>query len=131
MPHLYIGLEYSLTNNTTLAEKFFTQALEIAPNDPFVLHELGVTAFSSGNYLGAEKYFSDALLRIESVTKNGLSSSLSDKWESLLNNLGHVNRKLGRYTDSISFHQQALVLSPLNPSTYSSLGYVQTLTGEN
>ena len=58
----------------------------------------------------------------------GLSSSLSDKWESLLNNLGHTHRKLGRYQESISFHQQALVLSPLNPSTYSALGYEQTLT---
>ena len=130
LPQLYIGLEYSLTNNTNLAEKFFCQALEIAPNDPFVLHELGVTAFTSGNYERAEKYFSDALLRVESVTRSGLSSSLSDKWESLLNNLGHTYRKLERYSESISFHQQALVLSPLNPSTYSALGYVQTLTGD-
>jgi len=130
LPHLYIGLEYSLTNNTTLAEKFFSQALEIAPNDPFVLHELGVTSFSSGNFERAEKYFSDALLRVESVTRTGLCSSLSDKWESLLNNLGHTYRKLGRYSESISFHQQALVLSPLNPSTYSALGYVQTLVGD-
>ena len=64
------------------------------------------------------------------MSRSGLSSSLSDKWESLLNNLGHTHRKLGRYQESISFHQQALVLSPLNPSTYSALGYVQTLTGD-
>ena len=56
--------------------------------------------------------------------------SLSDKWEILLNNLGHTLRKLGRYQESISFHQQALLLSPLNPSTYSTLDYVQTLTGD-
>ena len=64
------------------------------------------------------------------VFRNGLSSALSDKWESLLNNLGHTYRKLGRYQESVAFHQQALVLSPLNPSTYSALGYVQTLTGD-
>ena len=62
------------------------------------------------------------------MSRSGLSSSLSDKWESLLNNLVHTHRKLGRYQESISFHQQALVLSPLNPSTYYTLGYVQTLT---
>ena len=28
----------------------FSQALEIAPHDPFVLHELGVTAFQSGQF---------------------------------------------------------------------------------
>ena len=36
---LYIKLEYSFTNNTHLAEKFFSQALEVALNDSFVLHE--------------------------------------------------------------------------------------------
>jgi len=130
LPLLYIGLEYSCTNNQNLAERFFTQALQIAPKDPFVLHELGVTAFNNGNYERAEKYFSDALLKIESVSIVGNSSVMSEKWESLLNNLGHTYRKLGRYSEALSFHQQALVLSPLNPSTYSALGYVQTLTND-
>ena len=53
LAQLYIKREYSLTNNTHLAEKFFSQAL--APNDPFVLHELGVTASSFGHYEKAEK----------------------------------------------------------------------------
>ena len=44
---LYIGLEYGLTNNAKLAERFFSQALEIAPEDPFVLHEMGVVAFQN------------------------------------------------------------------------------------
>ena len=43
LPQLYSNLGYSLTNNTHLAEKFFRQALEVALNDPFVLHELSVT----------------------------------------------------------------------------------------
>ena len=113
-----------------ITEKFFSQALEVAPNDPFFLHELGVTASSSGHYERAENFPSDALLRVESVSRSGLSSSLSDKWESLLNHLSHTHRKVGGYEESTSFHQQALVLSPLNPSTYSTLGYKQTLTGD-
>ena len=47
LPLLYIGLEYGLTDNTKLAEKFFNQALFIAPNDPFVLHELSVINFQN------------------------------------------------------------------------------------
>ena len=82
LPLLYIGLEYSLTNNQQYAKRFFSQvitasqgkarrlcqssrflqfgtnqfsqALEIAPHDPFVLHELGVTAFQSGQFEVAE-----------------------------------------------------------------------------
>ena len=88
LPLLYIGLEYSLTNNQQYAERFFSQvwilggtifkvclipfqALEIAPHDPFVLHELGVTAFQSGQYEVAEKYLRDALLKVEAVSKGG------------------------------------------------------------
>ena len=47
---LYTGVEYGLTNNSKLAERFFSQALEIAPDDPFVLHELGVTSFQKSEY---------------------------------------------------------------------------------
>ena len=44
---LYVGLEYGLTNNTKLAERFFQQAVTIAPDDPFVLHEMGTVAFQN------------------------------------------------------------------------------------
>ena len=47
LPVLYVGLEYGLTNNTKLAERFFTQAFSIAPQDPFVLHEMGTVAFQN------------------------------------------------------------------------------------
>lgn len=48
LPMLYIGLEYGLTNNSKLAELFFSQALSIAPEDPFVIHEVAVVAFQNG-----------------------------------------------------------------------------------
>ena len=57
-------------------------------------------------------------------------SVLSCKWESLLNNLGHSARKLGKFTESLSYHQQALVLVPMSASTYSAIGYVQALQGD-
>ncbi|GBN59393.1 Cell division cycle protein 16 [Araneus ventricosus] len=47
LPLLYIGLEYGLSNNIKLAERFFAQAQSIAPEDPFVLHELGVVAYQN------------------------------------------------------------------------------------
>jgi anaphase-promoting complex subunit 6 len=141
LPLLYIGLEYSLTNNQQLAERFFSQALEIAPHDPFVLHELGVTAFQvtnmicrfdelnlcfaqSGQLEVAEGHLRAALQAVEAVGEQG-EAGLAEKWESLLSNLGHTCRKLGRYQEALAFHQQALVLRPLNPATYSAIGYVQ------
>ena len=126
LPLLYIGVEYGLTNNPKLAEQFFTQALEIAPKDPFVLHELGVTCFQNQDFPGAEKYFKNALQEVKKVHRSVLSS----KWESLLNNLGHTARKLEKFSESLSYHQQALVLVPMSASTYSAIGYVQSLQGD-
>ena len=75
------------------------------------------------SYEGAEKRMLMALSQVQSVKQ----STLSSKWESLLNNLGHTARKLGKLEESLAYHQQALVLKPMASSTYAAIGYVQTL----
>uniref|UniRef100_A0A673KMB0 Cell division cycle protein 16 homolog n=1 Tax=Sinocyclocheilus rhinocerous TaxID=307959 RepID=A0A673KMB0_9TELE len=126
LPMLYIGLEYGLTNNPKLAERFFSQALTIAPEDPFVIHEVAVVAFQNGDYKTAEKLFLDAMDKIKAIG----NEVTVDKWEPLLNNLGHVCRKLKKYEQALEYHRQALVLIPQNASTYSSIGYVHSLMGD-
>ncbi|GAB6028590.1 anaphase promoting complex subunit cdc16 [Chamberlinius hualienensis] len=125
LPLLYIGLEYGLTNNPKLAEKFFNQALSIAPEDPFVLHEKGVIAYQNQEYQSAEKYFRDALDKVES----GEQVMLAEKWEPLLNNMGHVCRKLKKYEEALEYHQKALILIPQNASTYTAIGFVHAWIG--
>lgn len=119
LPLLYIGLECGLTNNVRLAEKFFQQAQNIAPDDPFVMHEMGVIAFQNlkysfnvikvrkfkwndFSYKAAEKHFKDALNRIRS----NQDATMVEKWEPLLNNLGHTCRKLKKYDESLEYHHQ-------------------------
>ncbi|XP_073980642.1 cell division cycle protein 16 [Rhodnius prolixus] len=126
LPLLYIGLECGLTNNIKLAEKFFIQAQSIAPSDPFVIHEMGVVAYQNNDFLTAEKYFEEALARVKEIDE----VIIADKWEPLFNNLGHTCRKLKKYEKSLEYHREALVLSPLNPSTLSSIGFVQALIGQ-
>uniref|UniRef100_A0A8C4MVI7 Cell division cycle 16 n=1 Tax=Equus asinus TaxID=9793 RepID=A0A8C4MVI7_EQUAS len=125
LPMLYIGLEYGLTNNSKLAERFFGQALSVAPEDPFVMHEVGVVAFQNGEWKTAEKWFLDALEKIKAIG----NEVTVDKWEPLLNNLGHVCRKLKKYAEALDYHRQALVLIPQNASTYSAIGYIHSLMG--
>lgn len=124
LPLLYIGLEYGLTDNTKLAEKFFNQAILIAPEDPFVLHELGVICYQNQDYDAAHKHFISALELIRS--KRDIES-LPDKWEALLNNLGHVCRKLNKYEEALEYHKQALLLSPQSSTSYSAIAYVYSL----
>ena len=124
LPLLYIGLEYGLTDNIKLAEKFFNQAIKIAPDDPFVLHELGVIAFQNQEYESAYKNF---LLALDLVKSKRDTSCLPDKWESLLNNLGHVCRKLKKYDEALEYHKQALLLLPQNYSSYAAIAFVYSL----
>ncbi|XP_038050279.1 cell division cycle protein 16 homolog [Patiria miniata] len=126
LPLLFVGLEYGLTKNFKLAEKFFDQALAIAPSDPFVLHEMGVVEFHNGDWDEAEKYFVKALAIVQSMG----TQDVPEKWEPLLNNLGHVSRKLKKYEEALEFHRQALVLCPHSPSSYSAIGYVYSLMGD-
>ncbi len=57
-------------------------------------------------------------------------SVMPDKWEALLNNLGHTLRKLGKYERALSYHQRALTLKPNTASTYSAIGFAQALKGD-
>ncbi|XP_062521450.1 cell division cycle protein 16 homolog [Corticium candelabrum] len=123
LPLLFIGQEYVQMDNS-LAGKFFKQALKIAPEDPDVLHELGVLKYQLGMYQKAEKYFSDAISHVEKYKGVGIQRH----WEMLYNNYGHVCRKLGKYDDAILSHHKALQLELHNPSTHSALGFVYSLT---
>lgn len=125
-PLLYIGIEYTKTNNSKLAERFLNKALSISSDDPFIKHEIGQIAFQNGNYSKAEKYFREALEKV----KNSNNGVLLDTWEPLLNNLGHTVRKLGRYKEALDYHHQALVLVPQNSFTLSAIGFTHSLLGD-
>ena len=127
LPLLYIGLEYGKTNNAKLAERFFEQALILSPDDPFVKQEMGVIAFQNGDYLSAEKNFKAALQKAQ-ITSGEV---LSETWEMLLSNHGHACCKPGRYQEALRYHKQALVLIPNKASTFSALGFVNSLLGNH
>jgi len=120
LPSLYIGLEYTVTNNLPLAEKFTREASVIAPDDPNVLHELGVIMYIKGNLEASEKYLIMAMHKLDEL-QNDVPSQ---KWQPLLNNLAHVYRATGKYHEAVQLHERALNLNPNNAATHSSLGLV-------
>lgn len=128
LPLLYIGVECGLTKNLEMAEKFFFQAMNIAPLDVFVLFELGVIKFEYELYESAEEIFRTTLEMVtEMAHTNG--ESISSRWEPLLNNLGHCCRKNKKYEEALEFHRRALILKPLSASTYTAFGFCQALMG--
>lgn len=128
LPLLYIGVECGLTKNFEMAEKFFYQAMSLAPLDVFVLHELGVIKYESESYEDAEEIFRATLTMVTEMCGRN-NEPLSDRWEPLLNNLGHCCRKNKKLNESLTFHMRALSLRPLNSQTYTAIGFVQALMG--
>lgn len=64
------------------------------------------------------------------LTEKEFLEKMSEKWEPLLNNLGHVYRKLGDYNEAIHYFNEALYLVPNNSSTLDSIGLVYSLMDE-
>lgn len=124
LPLLYVGIELAHMHNTILAEKYILQALEMSNNDVFVLHELGVVYYQKKHYDNAKKYF----LMVEDIlsTKYG-NRLLPPKWEPLLNNLGHVCRKLGQHEDALEYHYLSLMVIPNSAATYNTIGLIYGL----
>ena len=62
--HIYpslIGLQYGSTNNPLLAEKFFKEAISLAPEDPFVLAEMGALYLQTGKWEYALSYLQQVI----------------------------------------------------------------------
>lgn len=64
------------------------------------------------------------------LSRKHLMAQFPDKWEPLLNNMGHVCRKLGRCEQAIAYHSQALRMCPSSASSYDAIGLVYSLKGE-
>ncbi|XP_011211698.1 cell division cycle protein 16 homolog [Bactrocera dorsalis] len=128
LPLLYIGVECGLTKNLELAEKFFYQAMSIAPLDVFVLHELGVIKYEYEYYKSAEEVFLRTAEIVRARAKEN-KEELSARWEPLFNNLGHCCRKRKKYKEALTYHQYALLLKPQSPNTYTAMGFVYALMG--
>lgn len=102
--------------------------MSLAPLDVFVLHEMGVIKYESESFEDAEEIFRTTLGMVTEICKKN-NEPLSDRWEPLLNNLGHCCRKNKKLSESLSFHTRALSLKPLSSETYTAIGFVQSLMG--
>lgn len=122
IPSLSIGIEYLSVYNDELAEDFIKKAIEMQPQDPYPLNEMGVIYYRSNNFKKASSYFNQVLSLIE-------ESQLDDSWEPTVFNLAHCYRRLGKYTDAIKYYTLCLKLIPNNGSSYSALGLTYHLYG--
>uniref|UniRef100_A0A914IBQ8 Uncharacterized protein n=1 Tax=Globodera rostochiensis TaxID=31243 RepID=A0A914IBQ8_GLORO len=139
-PLLYIAVEYCFANNFKLAADFLTDAAQVAGANALVMHEQAATAFMENDFKKAEQILMEALrllvahavVVVDDGDPNGgggqqsveqlMAAEVNDFWEPLYNNLGHVLRKLGRYTDAIHVHRKSLLLSGAKADAWACLG---------
>ena len=120
VPWLGIGMEYLRTSHLPLALQNLQKAETIAPNNPQVLHELGVVHYVAGEYGLAARFFENAL-RIDEYNEEAREPSMF--------NLGHAHRKLREYSEAIKWYESALAIRPRSASTFSALGFTHHLQG--
>lgn len=95
----------------------------------FYLKKNYVIKFFCSSYPSAEEVFRTTLEMVTSLAKTN-KESISARWEPLLNNLGHCCRKNKKYKEALDFHRRALILKPQSATTYTAIGFVQTLMGK-
>ncbi len=117
IPHMMLGIIYSLQNQWDLAEKHYRDALETNPEFAPAANNLA--------YLLAERdqHLSDALHFAR------LAHSLSPDDYRVLDTLGWVYVKLGRYDQAVRELTQSLEHAPNNPTILYHLGIAYYKSG--
>ncbi|WP_112320514.1 tetratricopeptide repeat protein [Oceanibium sediminis] len=111
------GVTYERTDNWPAAEADFRKALELNPDQPFVLNYLGYSMVELGqNLTEAEEMIRKA---VEQRSDDGF----------ITDSLGWVLYKLGRYDEAVEPMERAVELEPVDPIINDHLGDVLWMVG--
>ncbi|KAK0404248.1 hypothetical protein QR680_017363 [Steinernema hermaphroditum] len=126
-PQLYIGLEHSYANNVTVATGHLQVAASISASHPIVIQEQAVLMYNQERYAEAYDLLVQALCTVTGWEEEGLnlrqllSYNYDTFWEPLIQNLGHVARRMGKYDEAIACHKKSLLMCPKNVEALSAL----------
>ena len=123
LPLLYLGKEYFHSGNLPISISFFKNALLLSTTDPLLLHEVATVMASTGNYSKAERYLKRSVALLQLADPHVTLPA----WEPVYNNLGHILRKLGNYSEALEYHRKALQLSPREHTTLTAIAFVHLL----
>ncbi|CAI5441223.1 unnamed protein product [Caenorhabditis angaria] len=132
-PYLYVSLQYS-SHSSKLSRKFMAEAVARAPKDPLIRHEEACIAYAGKHFTEADKIFRQVLLMVTGCTIETplnviLKKKIEDFWRPMINNLGHISRRMGRLEDAILFHEKAVKMEPKFVDAIASLAICYSLVG--
>ena len=111
-----IALRYHKAGQLQAAESIYRQILAVEPNEPDVLHLLGVLAHQTGRHEEA------AALIGRAIALKGTDGVFH-------NNLGNVLKAQGKPDDAVSSYRRALEFRPDYAEAYNNLGAVLQIQG--
>ena len=104
------GITYERSDRWTLAEKDFLRALELSPDQPFVLNYLGYSWVDKGIHLE----------RARKMIERAVELRPNDGY--IVDSLGWVLYRLGDYQGATEQLERAVVLRPEDPTINDHLG---------
>ncbi|CAP21926.1 Protein CBR-EMB-27 [Caenorhabditis briggsae] len=133
-PFLYVSLQYS-THSQKLSKKFMMEAVSRAPNDPVIRHEEACVAYTAKIYCEADVLFRNVLYMVTDTSEDApieetLKKPIDDFWRPMLNNLGHISRRMGRVEEAILFYQKAIKMEPKYIDAIASTALCYAVLGE-
>jgi len=104
------GITYERSNRWPLAEKDFLQAIDLSPDQPFVLNYLGYSWVDKGLHLD----------RARKMIERAVELRPNDGY--IVDSLGWVLYRLGEYKQAAEHLERAVVLRPEDPTINDHLG---------
>lgn len=119
MPNMFLGIQYTMLNNMTLAYEYLNASYGICDSDPLLLNELGVVAIQQADLQRAERFLRSAIDLVDAM-----DASQEPNWICLRANLGHVYRLAGQYQPALDCFYHVLRSYSADSQLYTALGYV-------
>ena len=92
-------LAYQSKGKNKEAEKIMNEALQLNPNNPYFLNNMGITQHKLANFKAAEEYFLKGL-------------KLVPNYINILNNIGNLKRDLDKPYEAIDYYKKSLAINP-------------------
>ncbi|KAG8213232.1 hypothetical protein J3R82DRAFT_11698 [Butyriboletus roseoflavus] len=124
LPLLFVGMEQIGLSNHSLADEALHAASAACDSDPLLMNELGVMAFTHGDFQRGADLFQRSL-DLAQVTQSSQKS-----WTTTYLNLGTCCRKLKDYEKAKTNYSRVLEIEPQHPQGLGFLGMVYHHLGD-
>ncbi|KAI9489986.1 hypothetical protein BDB00DRAFT_840367 [Zychaea mexicana] len=125
LPYMYIGVQYMEQNMLDAAFEYLKKSSSKCKSDPFLLNEIATYHYRKAEYPQALDHLRNAL----KLAKDR-QSPLSNLWERLWANFGHVYRRMRKYDRALKCFRLALDKNPQNSDVHAAIGLINHIQGK-